>query len=42
LKLEAGFFLDLAEKNQDNRKAFGYFINAFFAAAARRIRIRKD
>jgi hypothetical protein len=35
LKLEeAEFFLDLAEKNQDNRKAFGYFINAFFAAAA--------
>ena len=31
---EAAFFLDLAEKSQDNRKAFGFFINAFFAAAA--------
>jgi hypothetical protein len=42
LKLEARFFLDLAEKNQDNRKAFGYLISVFFAAAARRIRKRKD
>jgi hypothetical protein len=35
LKLEeAEFFLDLAEKIQDNVKIFGFFINAFFAAAA--------
>jgi hypothetical protein len=35
LKLEeAAFFLDLAEKIQDNTKIFGFFINAFFAAAA--------
>jgi hypothetical protein len=35
LKLEeAAFFLDLAEKSQDNVKGFGFFINAFFAAAA--------
>jgi hypothetical protein len=34
LKLEeADFFLDLAEKSQDNVKVFSFFINAFFAAA---------
>jgi hypothetical protein len=34
LKLEeAEFFLDLAEKSQDNVKVFSFFINAFFAAA---------
>lgn len=30
---EAEFFLDLAEKSQDNVKVFSFFINAFFAAA---------
>ncbi|HYZ58489.1 MAG TPA: hypothetical protein VE544_02450 [Nitrososphaeraceae archaeon] len=35
LKLEeAEFFLDFAEKIQDDVKIFGFFINAFFAAAA--------
>jgi len=35
LKLEeAKFFLDLAGKSQDDVKVFGFFINAFFAAAA--------
>jgi hypothetical protein len=34
LKLEeAAFFLDLAEKSQDNVKGFSFFINGFFAAA---------
>ena len=31
---EAKFFLDLAGKSQDDVKVFGFFINAFFAAAA--------
>lgn len=30
---EAEFFLDLAGKSQDDVKVFGFFINAFFAAA---------
>ena len=30
---EAEFFLDLAERSQDNVKVFSFFINAFFAAA---------
>jgi hypothetical protein len=35
LKLqEAAFFLDLAEKSQDNVKVFSNFINSFFTAAA--------
>ena len=30
---EAAFFLDHAEKSQDNTMIFGFYISAFFAAA---------